>query len=130
MSGREDDLNRIFLEGLEEVQGDFKRVLCVCAAGVIRSPTAAWVLSQDPYNFNTRSAGVETEYALIPVTDVLLEWAHEIVFMKQRHREKIERQYQVPTEKKIVVLDIDDDTWNYRSPGLVKLIRRRYDARG
>ena len=38
-------------------QGDFKKVLCVCSAGLLRSPTAAWVLSNAPFNFNTREIG-------------------------------------------------------------------------
>lgn len=30
-------------------QGDYRKVLCVCAGGRLRSPTAAVVLSQAPY---------------------------------------------------------------------------------
>ena len=33
-------------------QGKYKKVLCVCSAGLLRSPTAALVLSQEPFNFN------------------------------------------------------------------------------
>ena len=40
-----------------EYQGDYKRVLTVCSANMLRSPTIAHVLSAEPYNFNTRSAG-------------------------------------------------------------------------
>ena len=29
-----------------------RRVLCVCSAGMLRSATMAWVLSNSPYNFN------------------------------------------------------------------------------
>ncbi len=39
-------------------QGKYKRVLCVCSAGVLRSATTAVVLSKEPFNFNTRSAGL------------------------------------------------------------------------
>ena len=45
-------------------QGEYKRVLCVCSAGLLRSPTAALVLSQEPYNFNTRAAGLDEAFAL------------------------------------------------------------------
>lgn len=62
-------------------QGDAKRVLCVCAAGLLRSPTAAWVLGNEPYNYNTRSAGIDPSIALINVDDVLLNWAQEVVCM-------------------------------------------------
>ena len=54
-------------------QGDYKRVLCVCSAGLLRSPTAALVLAQDPYNYNTRAVGVTQDFALVPVDRVLLE---------------------------------------------------------
>ena len=37
-------------------QGNFKRVLYVCSAGLLRSPTLAEILSQAPYNFNTRGS--------------------------------------------------------------------------
>lgn len=66
-----------------EYQGKHKRVLCVCSAGLLRSPTAAWVLSNPPYNFNTRAAGIDVGHALIPVDDVLIEWADEIVCMDE-----------------------------------------------
>jgi len=58
-------------------QGAEKRVLCLCSAGLLRSPTAAYVLQKE-LGYNTRAAGV-TDYALIPVTEVLLKWADEIV---------------------------------------------------
>ncbi len=69
-------------------QGDYKRVLCVCSAGVLRSATTAVVLSQEPFNYNTRSAGVE-HYALTPITLPLLFWADEIVCMTKEHEMKI-----------------------------------------
>lgn len=55
-------------------QGTFKKVLCVCSVNCLRSPTAAWVLSNPPFNFNTRSAGLDTGLAIVPVTETLLEW--------------------------------------------------------
>ena len=60
-------------------QGNAKRVLCVCTSGCLRSPTAAVVLSQEPFNYNTRAVGISKDYALIPVDSILLEWADEIV---------------------------------------------------
>lgn len=63
-------------------QGKYKKVLCLCSAGLLRSPTAAFALSQAPFNYNTRAAGVSAEIALIPVDDVLLNWADEIVVME------------------------------------------------
>ena len=50
-------MNRI-ANSTNPFQKDYKRVLCVCSAGLLRSPTAAYVLSQAPYNYNTRAAGL------------------------------------------------------------------------
>lgn len=105
-------------------QGEYKRVLCVCSAGLLRSPTAALVLSQEPYNFNTRAAGLDEAFALIPVDRVLIEWADEIVTMTSDQAEEIRNRLE--EEKPIVVLNIDDN-YRYRDPELIKLIRESYD---
>ena len=60
-------------------QGDAKKVLCVCSAGVLRSPTAAYVLAYER-GYNTRAVGIE-ESSLIRVEEGLLHWADEIVCM-------------------------------------------------
>lgn len=107
-------------------QGDYKRVLCVCSAGLLRSPTAALVLSQKPFNFNTRAAGVEKDYALIVVDEYLYHWADEIVCMSQEQVEKIERDF--GHGKTVVCLDIPD-SYEYRDPELMLLIKKSYDAK-
>lgn len=63
-------------------QGMDKKVLCVCSAGVLRSPTLANLLHEQ-YGYNTRSAGIESSYALIPVSEALLEWADEICVVEK-----------------------------------------------
>jgi predicted protein tyrosine phosphatase len=55
----------------------YKRVLCVCSAGLLRSPTMARVL-QEEYGYNTRAAGVDFDFALVPMDWALVEWAQEI----------------------------------------------------
>ena len=107
-------------------QGKYKRVLCVCSAGVLRSPTAALVLSQEPYNFNTRSAGVSQEYALIPVDDALISWADEIVCMEQWQKDTILVGFEGALDTPIVVLGICDN-YRYRDPELTRLIKEKYD---
>ena len=102
-------------------QGDYKRVLCVCSAGVLRSATTAVVLSQEPFNYNTRSAGVEY-YALIPVTKVLLNWADEIVCMTKQQK----RQLEAMTDKVILCLNVSD-SYAYRDSKLEALIYSRYE---
>ena len=70
-------------------QTNAKRVLCVCSAGLLRSPTTANVLHKE-YGYNTRAAGINEEYALIPVTPLLLHWADEIVCMEPHQKEDLE----------------------------------------
>lgn len=104
-----------------QFQGEYKKVLCVCAGGVIRSPTAALVLSMEPYNCNTRAAGLES-FALIPVTEELLEWADEVVVMDSEMVKEIRKR---GFEKDIMNLNIPD-AFDYRDPVLVKKIRSSY----
>lgn len=102
-------------------QGSYKKVLCVCSAGLIRSPTAAIVLAEEPFNFNTRACGMVDDYALIPVDDILLEWADEIVVMDSSFKEELQKRTSTP----IINLDTSDD-YDYRDPELIKLIKDRY----
>ena len=101
-------------------QGKYKRILCVCSAGVLRSATTALVLSQEPFNYNTRSVGVEY-YALIPITEVLLTWADEIVCMTEEHKIRLKEL----TEKPIKCLNIPD-SYEYRNKDLMKMIKENY----
>jgi len=107
-------------------QGQTKKVLCVCSAGLLRSPTAAVVLSQEPFNLNTRTAGVSQEYALIPVDDVLLTWADEIVCMEAWHCNEIYKMlHELKTKKKVINLNIED-SFGYRDPILMQMIKDKY----
>ena len=109
-------------------QGDYKRVLTVCSANMLRSPTIAHVLSAEPYNFNTRSAGTHS-YALIPVTEELLFWADEIVCADTEHAIAIrDKMMDLNLNKPIVNLQIED-IYEYRNPKLVELIKERYESR-
>ena len=103
-------------------QGKTKKVLCVCSAGLLRSPTAAVVLSQEPFNYNTRAVGMNREFALIPVDDVLIEWADEVVVMENWMAVILSEQY---PGTKITLLGIED-SFSYRDPRLMTLIRERY----
>jgi predicted protein tyrosine phosphatase len=81
-------------------------------------------LSQEPYNYNTRAAGLVPQFALIPVDKVLIHWAEEIVCMTDEQAESLRPI--VPEDKKIVVLGIPDN-FAYRDPELVELIKKSYD---
>lgn len=107
-------------------QGGYKRVLCVCSAGLLRSPTAAVVLSAEPFNFNTRCAGIDEGHALIKVDGVLLHWADEIVCMSQAQADSVQAMtVSCMTKKKIISLDIPDN-FAYRDPELMQRIKDSY----
>jgi len=107
-------------------QGNYKKVLCVCSAGLLRSPTAALVLSQEPYNYNTRSAGLTPEFALIPVDEVLLEWADEIVCMEVKQKQQLLLLFPQVEIKPIICLNIPD-RYEYRDSELIELIKEKYN---
>ncbi len=113
------DMNRLW-NVKNPNQGAFRKVLCVCSAGLLRSPTAALILSKSPFNFNTRAAGLES-YALIPVDNILLEWADEVVCMSLQQVEQLQdRGY----KGKILNLDVPDN-YEYRNPSLITIMKKK-----
>ena len=118
-------MNRIWTSSNIHQQYDkYKRVLCVCSAGLLRSPTTAVILAGEPFNFNTRAAGAEEDYALIPVDEVLMKWADEIVCMEDRHAVIINEKF--PNHgKPLFTLNVPDN-YPYRNPKLVELIAESY----
>lgn len=109
-------------------QGAYKRVLCVCSAGMLRSPTMAHTLCKAPYNYNTRSVGIEDSYALNTLTVDLVTWADEIVCADKEHEDAVKefmhRNYISPRPIKCLYIP---DIYEYRNPKLIKLIKERYN---
>ena len=107
-------------------QGSAKKVLCVCSAGLLRSPTTAVVLQRE-YGYNTRAAGIDAGHALIPLDSVLLEWADEIVCMDERQalgiRDIADRDGVIITG--VRVLNVPD-SYAYMDEKLQELILERY----
>ena len=113
-------------------QGSRKKVLCVCSAGLLRSPTAAWILSNEPFGFNTRAVGTSSDHALIPLDWAHVIWADDIVVMDKyqyadvqdvlhlfyEHRRRGMEHIKVPN---IFILDTPD-TYEFRDPRLVDLM--------
>jgi predicted protein tyrosine phosphatase len=112
-------------------QGAYKKVLFVCSAGLLRSATAAHVFSAEPYNFNTRTAGVALEYALNPVNEALLEWADHIFLMEGEHYNMLYEIFGEETgnsyKAKMVVLEVPDN-FAYRDERLVKILKEKVEA--
>jgi predicted protein tyrosine phosphatase len=85
------------------------------------------VFSAEPFNYNTRSAGIY-DYAVIQVSHALLDWADEIICADTEHFNRVHSILdRLPTRevKPIVNLRIPD-IYGYRDPQLVQLIRDRY----
>ena len=100
-------------------QGTQKRVLFVCSAGMLRSPTAAVIGAQ--MGFNTRSCG-SWKGALIPISERLIEWADIVVFMNRDNLvQTYNRFYEEPIITKLSlkykIWDIEDN-YNYMDDSL------------
>jgi len=105
----------------------YPRTLCVCTGGLLRSPTLAWVLSNPPWNRNTRAAGSDIDCALVHANDLLLTWADEIVFVNPINAAQVAKRYKPRETQRVYVLDVPDH-FAYRDPelveGLAKELRR------
>ena len=102
-------------------QGKAKKVLCVCSAGLLRSPTIAWILSNDPFNYNTRAVGTSSDYALIVLDEVQLQWADVVVFVDQGNYVNACYEYEeLINNMEHYVLDIPD-IYEFKHPKLVKI---------
>lgn len=118
-------------------QGKHKKVLTVCSAGCLRSPTAAHILSSPPFNFNTRCAGTSAEYAIIPVTEALIAWADVILVMdsdQQRYVNDMQNKIFNDLDnwgydfqyKQVINLEIEDN-YDYRHPKLVEIMIEKFN---
>lgn len=92
-------------------QTNTKRVLAVCSAGLLRSPTTANILHKE-FGFNTRACGSAKEFALIPITEALIAWADEIVFVNRDNwmdLDEEEKSLIKDCETLVRILDIPDE---------------------
>jgi len=108
-------------------QGMYARILCVCSAGLLRSPTLAELLIKRGYN--ARAAGVH-DYALVPIDDVLIEWADIIICADADKLELLGNKYADKLENKTVYNFNIPDIYEYRNPELVKIIQEQCIKQG
>ena len=86
----------------------------------------ALVLSQEPFNYNTRSAGTNNDLAVVELTDTLLVWADEVVCAETEHAQKVTKRLQkLNLDKPVVNLGIPD-IYDYRDANLIELIFDTY----
>ena len=105
-------------------QGSRKRLLFVCSAEMLRSPTGAAVATS--LGYNARSCGTGN-YALIQLSANLVYWAQKIYFVNQENYWEATNMLFESTEDvlallkdKAHVLDIPDQ-YNYMDPELVSI---------
>lgn len=91
-------------------QNEDPRLLFVCSAGLLRSPTGAELFSKKGYN--TRSCGSHIEFALIPLTANLIRWANLIVFVHPENEARavvfFKDEWREELIRKSIILDIPD----------------------
>lgn len=107
-------------------QGETKKVLTVCSAGLLRSATLQNMLIKE-YGYNVRNCGTVESYALIPISEALVKWADEIIFVNQENfRDVYSDLKQYNLLDKCYVLDIPD-IYNFNDPELLKICKEQYD---
>ena len=108
-------------------QGTDKKVLFVCSMGILRSATGSRIYG---HKYNTRSAGTWAE-ALIPLSNQLMAWADEIVFVNSHNYEQVkqfmaEEFVDIDKDFNIKVLDIPD-SYPHMHPKLIKAFEEQYE---
>lgn len=101
----------------------FKKVLFICAANKLRSPTAEHVFADFP-DIETDSAGLNLSADLVLSSEQLL-WADLIFVMERTHRNKLSKKYKRHLNgQRVICLNIPDD-YDYMDPVLVHLLKER-----
>ena len=109
-----------------EWQGDTKKVLTVCSAGLLRSATLQNLLIKE-YGFNVRNCGTVESYALIPISEALVTWADEIVFVNKENYDMVYEELKfLGFLDKCKVLNIPD-MYSFNHPDLIEICRKQYD---
>jgi len=94
-------------------QGSSERWLFVCSAGLLRSPTGATLAVKR--GINARSCGSNFNYALIPCSANLINWANKIIFVNRENLWQLEDNFLghkdllEQIEQKQIVLNIPDN---------------------
>lgn len=119
-------INRLW-NAQNAAQGDYKRVLCVCQAGILRSPTIAWVLGRPPYDFNVRAVGVSQDFAVVPVDPVMIKWADVVICTAMTELHEVKKiAHRRLTQEEIDKIDFQcwniPDEYEYRDPNLVEYV--------
>lgn len=100
-----------------QYQGGALRVLFVCSAGLLRSPSgAAWAITKR--GWNARSCGSE-DFALIPISPELIMWARRIVFVNSENFGSVLKKFDGAQ------VEYYEDLVGYVAKPIVELIREK-----
>lgn len=109
-------------------QGTIKKVLCVCSAGLLRSATLQNFLIRE-YGYNVRNCGTVASYALIPISEALVMWADEIVFVNKENYDDVYNDLEsLDVLDKCYYLSIPD-MFGFNDPILVGICKEQYKER-
>jgi len=107
-------------------QGKTKKVLTICSAGLLRSATLQNMLIKE-YGYNVRNCGTVKSYALIPISEALVMWADEIVFVNMENFRDVKKDIEeLGLLNKTYVLDIPD-MYNFNDPKLLEICKEQYN---
>jgi predicted protein tyrosine phosphatase len=102
---------------------DLQRLLFICWANRLRSPTAEQVFSQYP-NVEARSAGLSHD-AVDPLSPEHLENIDIVFVMEKTHRNKLSKKFKVHLKTaRVICLNIPDD-FEFMQPELITLLKTR-----
>jgi predicted protein tyrosine phosphatase len=103
-------------------QGNDRKVVFVCSMGILRSATGARLYAN---KYNTRSVGTWPD-CLIPLTQVLVNWADEIVFVNESNYKQAVKKFDLDAAASIRVLNIPDN-YEHMHPELIKAFKEQYE---
>lgn len=101
------------------------KLLFVCSANMMRSPTGEAVFSRYE-GIEAASAGINMD-AETPVSADLVEWADVVVVMEQHHARFLQERFgYLLRRKRIAVLGIPD-RYDYMDPELVRILKEEVE---
>ena len=109
--------------GLILSKPEARKLLFVCDANRLRSPTAEAIFSSYP-NLEVKSAGLSHE-ATVPLSLELLDWADVIFVMEKRHRNLIHSRFKDLYQRKRIICLYIPDEFEFMDPELVQLLEER-----
>lgn len=111
-----------------QFQGSDIRVLTVCSAGLLRSPTLARLLHRRFKNVNCRPVGINTGSALVPLDNVHVFWADVILVMESWMSQSIEKSLNnIGFDREMHCLNIPNK-FSFGDPELEKIMNEKIDS--